>query len=581
MKRVLPAAALVFSQFACAVPPAPPAAQPDALLKPAVEQGPNWTRGTRAQFYSGDQGSRIIPLRWIMALKQANGQPFMADNLSRYGYLRNDEAPSSLPVGFTTNGPDGNAAIGMTCAACHTREIEVGGKPYRIDGGPAIADFQSFLMDIDQAVNKVLSDPAVFADFAAAVLGGEPSPDAARLLRIAISTWYGPYHTIMAGSLPNPGWGPARLDAVGMIFNRLAGLDIGPAAENYIIAANISRADTPVRYPFLWNSGIQDATQWPGFAVNGNELFALARNTGEVLGVFAQFHPKTDPTKIGFGIDYSSDNSSNTEGLMKLSDLANNIGPPKFQWAYDAALAERGKTIYQWPTAQGGCADCHGIKTSIDRLTGNVTWRTPILDVGTDTREYELLKRQVTTGVLSGAGIPFLGKPLKPTDTAFNLLKVVVVGTILQRLETVDRLVMANDEGSIPALLSPASLHRRAEALVNGFHLATDSGNANAYEARVLQGIWAVAPYLHNGSVPTLADLLNPAMERPKAFKIGPAYDPTGKVGLAVEQTRFDYTLTTTGCENRGSGASVCGHEYGTSLAPENKRALLEYLKTL
>ena len=581
MKRVLPVAALVLSQFACAVPPAPPAAQPDALLKPAVEQGPNWTRGTRAQFYSGDQGSRIMPLRWIMALKQANGQPFMADNLSRYGYLRNDEAPSSLPVGFTTNGPDGNAAIGMTCAACHTREIEVGGKPYRIDGGPAIADFQSFLMDIDQAVNKVLSDPAVFADFAAAVLGGEPSPDAARLLRIAISTWYGPYHTIMAGSLPNPGWGPARLDAVGMIFNRLAGLDIGPAAENYIIPANISRADTPVRYPFLWNSGIQDATQWPGFAVNGNELFALARNTGEVLGVFAQFHPKTDPTKIGFGIDYSSDNSSNTEGLMKLSDLANNIGPPKFQWAYDAALAERGKTIYQWPTAQGGCADCHGIKTSIDRLTGNVTWRTPILDVGTDTREYELLKRQVTTGVLSGAGIPFLGKPLKPTDTAFNLLKVVVVGTILQRLETVDRLVMANDEGSIPALLSPASLHRRAEALVNGFHLATDSGNANAYEARVLQGIWAVAPYLHNGSVPTLADLLNPAMERPKAFKIGPAYDPTGKVGLAVEQTRFDYTLTTTGCENRGSGASVCGHEYGTSLAPENKRALLEYLKTL
>jgi hypothetical protein len=65
----------------------------------------------------------------------------------------------------------------------------------------------------------------------------------------------------------------------------------------------------------------------------------------------------------------------------------------------------------------------------------------------------------------------------------------------------------------------------------------------------------------------------------PKSFKIGPAYDKT-KVGLAIEQTKFDYTLNTTDCSDRNSGNSRCGHEIGTQLPPEEKKALLEYLKT-
>ena len=101
-----------------------------------------------------------------------------------------------------------------------------------------------------------------------------------------------------------------------------------------------------------------------------------------------------------------------------------------------------------------------------------------------------------------------------------------------------------------------------------------------AYEARVLEGIWATAPYLHNGSVPTLAELLKPAAERVSSFKIGPAYDTTN-LGLAVDQTKFDYTLKTTDCSERNSGNSRCGHEFGTTLSPGDKKALLEYLKIL
>ena len=101
-----------------------------------------------------------------------------------------------------------------------------------------------------------------------------------------------------------------------------------------------------------------------------------------------------------------------------------------------------------------------------------------------------------------------------------------------------------------------------------------------AYESRVLQGIWAVAPYLHNGSVPSLSELLKPAAERVVEFKVGPTYD-IATVGLAADQTRFDFTLETTDCSAINSGNSRCGHEYGTGLSQSEKTALLEYLKSL
>jgi hypothetical protein len=135
-----------------------------------VNQGPNWTAATRADFYSRDQGSRMIPLAWLRALKQPNGQPFLTDSLGRYGYLPNPANSDQLPVGFTASGPTGSRTVGMTCAACHTRQITAEGKSYRIDGGPGIVDFQSFLADLDSAVGRVRGSDAAFNSFANAVL---------------------------------------------------------------------------------------------------------------------------------------------------------------------------------------------------------------------------------------------------------------------------------------------------------------------------------------------------------------------------------------------------------------------------
>jgi hypothetical protein len=80
--------------------------------------------------------------------------------------------------------------------------------------------------------------------------------------------------------------------------------------------------------------------------------------------------------------------------------------------------------------------------------------------------------------------------------------------------------------------------------------------------------------------VPTLAELLTPDSQRVSEFRVGPAYD-IQNIGLAAQQTKFNYTLKTTDCLDRNSGNSRCGHNLGTGFSAADKKALLEYLKSL
>jgi mono/diheme cytochrome c family protein len=494
-------------------------------------------------------------------LKLPDGSPFMADGLRRYGFLPNKASPAKLPVGFTAAGHKGEEAVGMTCAACHTRQIEFRGKPYRIDGGPAIIDFQAFLSDLDVAVGTVLKDGAAFADFAKAVLGSAQPADEANL-RQALSDWYFRYHTLVDKSLPRPGtdnpWGPGRVDAIAMIFNRLTGLDLEPTPP-HVIEGNIERALAPTRYPFLWNAWKQDKTQWPGFARNTDDLVRLGRNIGQVFGVFADFQPKK--TASG-GVDYWAVNSTNLKGLLALEDLTKQMGSPRWPWSIDQKLARRGAKIFR-----DNCVTCHGDGK------GKPPWKTQIVaakDVRTDFRELELLKRKAKTGVLEGEQ-PFdesNPEPLGKEDHAYRVLFAAVTNSLLSAPPPKEK-DQALRSLRLEAESSKAKLRR-------SFIVAPEGG----YEARVLDGVWAAAPYLHNGSVPTLTELLEPAAKRKASFEVGPAYD-RGAVGLAAKQTQFKATMVTTDCSNPNSGNSRCGHEYGTTLTARQKRALIEYLKKL
>jgi mono/diheme cytochrome c family protein len=99
----------------------------------------------------------------------------------------------------------------------------------------------------------------------------------------------------------------------------------------------------------------------------------------------------------------------------------------------------------------------------------------------------------------------------------------------------------------------------------------------NGYAAEPIDGAWLRAPYLHNGSVPSLEELLLPAAARTKVFYRGyNVYDPVrvGFVTQGEEAQRVGFRFDTS---VRGNGNQ--GHEYGVDLQPDDRKALLEYLK--
>ena len=107
-----------------------------------------------------------------------------------------------------------------------------------------------------------------------------------------------------------------------------------------------------------------------------------------------------------------------------------------------------------------------------------------------------------------------------------------------------------------------------------------------AYKVRPLNGIWATPPYLHNGSVPNIYALLSPVSERPKTFYLGHReYDPVN-LGYRYDELSGGFELDTSIRGNFNTG-----HEFnddkknvgviGRGLKPDERRALVEYLKTL
>jgi hypothetical protein len=97
-----------------------------------------------------------------------------------------------------------------------------------------------------------------------------------------------------------------------------------------------------------------------------------------------------------------------------------------------------------------------------------------------------------------------------------------------------------------------------------------------AYKSGPLAGIWATAPYLHNGSVANLDQLLLPPDGRQKVFYVGSRQFDPKNVGFESVKSPGAFEFRT---EVPGNGNS--GHDYGTTLSVEDRRALVEYLKTL
>ena len=568
-----------------------------------------WSAADRETFYTTSQGSHLIPYAWFKALKRTDvDEPFAGDKLQRYGYLAHDVSqanPEGLPVGFVIDGPVASGELGLTCAACHTGQLEYKQdgvvRALRIDGGPAKTDAQQFLTDLLVAARATLAEPARFDAFAKAVLGPGAAAAKAAQVKDAFGKWVAQFGEFMDVSLPaaTP-WGPGRLDAFGMIFNRIAARDLG-------IPGNYKVADAPVRYPFLWNASRQDRTQWNGGVHNGLFIQALGRNTGEVIGVFADFAPRRiiPPTPLAPAIIDFKNNSINFAGLQRLEEMIAVLRPPPWPreiFGLDESLAAKGKPLFD-----ATCGGCHAAQASLD-LPG--LWRTPILAVGADPKMLSNSQRTAQPGLLLGALMPppAIGARIGDPAKAGDLLATAVVGTLLAEAfvppipspaklaqsgvfralrkdfaehlpgEDLDTLLdpRLSAKAKIDALLE---LKAFIDARLSNMFSPPPAVAGAAYESRVLNGVWAVAPYLHNGSVPNLWELMKPAKDRKSSFKVGSrVFDPKN-VGYATDDSPFKtgaFMADPANANGNGNG----GHEFGARLTDDERWAIIEYMKT-
>jgi hypothetical protein len=535
----------------------------------------NWSPDESVRFYFTSQGSQLIPYDWFLALEQAEtSTPFRDNqNILRYRFLlQNPGARNAdgLPVGFVAGEGVGRRWLGLTCAACHTNQIRLGDTGYRVDGAPTHADLPGFLFDLAGALQKTRDDAEKFGRFAAKVLGNNNTAtnqaDLKEQLAASIKARVG-------YNLRNfPGYDPAqispapltrygRLDAVDSIVNEVyhfAAKNPDPNAP----AASAKTGNAPVSYPCLWDTPQHDFVEWLGIARNGGPLdvLTLSRNVGEVIGVFGDVAIPEVPPLLNIG--YSS--SVRVSALTDLENLLKTLWSP--QWPddfpkIDQVAAAKGAQLYQT-----NCVSCHAL---IERTNPDRKVVAFMGDSKTDPQaSINFFTRTGPSGRLDGVNenfVPFTAK-IPPVADADTMLSNVVIGTILGQFKQAppDELNQLSFRGKHPKGVALTSLSPGAR-----------------YKARPLNGIWATAPYLHNGSVPNLDALLRPAAQRPKKFSIGVhTFDPV-RVGFLTDVSGFPTFEVNNPDGTPIPGNSNAGHEDGASLSDEERGQLIEYLKTL
>jgi hypothetical protein len=606
-----------------------------------LDQG--WTDDQRNWWYRTTQGSRLLPLSWMLSLELADSeQKFMSpEHMTKLGYLPEPQSadnPFGLPVGFTVDHDPSEDAdimcdtfpaacasgtmrtpwIGMNCSACHTNDVEVNGKRIRIEGAPTLADFQTFEEDLLSTLKTTVADNNKFERFALGVLGQTGTSLSKLDLKLQIAEQIEWQQKLAdKNAAPAVRYGHGRLDAQGHILNKIALTTLLEGQPKRVLA------DAPASYPFVWNTSQQTKIQWNGIATNtfrvpgipgtpagDTDVGALIRNVSEVIGVFA--HVDTTSKRAWRGYS-SSARVLNLIGMERqLATLQSPRWPEDILGRLDSAKVARGKMLF----GQLGCQGCHMPLEPQDITTKMTEQMDPIGVQRTDIfLACNTYLHRSKAGNFEGQKIfAFSGERIQPNDFTRNMLINATVGTIRGKLGELlsaafvdvapapgeaNNAPSSDDVKFLPGAVNPVKIEAAKTCLTA--ETAGEPDNILAYKARSLNGIWATAPYLHNGSVPTLYDLLNtsnlklrsdetrpdaPAEQlRPDRFNVGSrAFDPV-RVGFVTAPNApgnaFEFNVRDAS-GNPIPGNYNNGHDYGTAALPEADRmALVEYLKSL
>jgi hypothetical protein len=593
----------------------------------------NWAPSAREWFHHANQGGQFppmvsIPYEWFIALEQPTlslgAADLLADQhyLDRFGFIasisesgaydwrtcREPQAVTGyesgtassptwrhrLPVGFACSDPerdpmlhpDGKpwrnpatgktmSAVGVTCAACHTGRFIHGTTEVLIDGGSALTDIIKLNEAIGMSLVFTRYVPFRFDRFALRLLGSD-SNNATRAALIeqlddVVKRFMAFNKLDKKAARHGVEEGYGRLDAVNRIGNQVFSTDLGNP-DNYV------GASAPVHYPRIWS------VPWFAWAqYNGSIGQPMVRNAGEALGTgapvvlqgapssgtpltaplftsVAQFRTLFEMEQLLAGKQPNA--TDGFKGLVAPKWPAEILGP------IDPELAERGARLYD-----DKCAHCHLAPVGSTVFWNSENWLPPN-KFGQRYLNVNLIPvEEVGTDARAADGFATRKVNLPPE------LGITTDGFAVALSQLVEKTVTRWYDGQTP----PLPEEKRHE--MDGYR-SNDAQSKIAYKARPLDGVWATPPYLHNGSVPTIEALLSPVAERPQKFWLGNRiYDPV-HLGYQSDKVTGGFELDTTKPGNHNTG-----HEFddgptrpgriGRKLSPDDRRALIEFLKTL
>jgi cytochrome c5 len=534
----------------------------------------NWNHETRMEWWYTSQGSRLLPYDWFLALECPDSKELVSSkaNLEQYRFVAwpadSKWNPDGLPIGFVADKDiaSGTRHLGFTCAACHTGKVAYKGKEYVIEGAPAHHDFDRFIADIASSMQKTTDNSDKFSRFTGRVLGANAKPGDVAVLKEQLSQESSKQGQRVKMNQHPHAYGYARLDAFGSIFN-----EVVVSAINQ--PSNAQPADAPVSYPILWDTPQHDVVQWNGAAVNAG-IGPYSRNAGEVVGVFGDL--RIEPAGVAGSSELIFKNHILIKNLGRLEDILTTLWSPLWPGqllpAIDQTKAQRGKHVFD-----KNCAGCH-LDIKRDDPTRKIkATMIPIAEIGTDpTMAKNIVERMSKTGILEGQPVIPLSKFIPDLDKlgvqalSVQVVRYGIVGILRDGLDPVTL-----KEG-LPAFREAGmknSLKDNCDPKQKGLK---ECLRPPSYKARPLNGIWASAPFLHNGSVPNLWEMLQKPDQRVTTFNVGSwEMDPV-KVGFATvsEPATSEFNTMLPGNSNKG-------HKYGSELSDKEKWELIEYIKTL
>lgn len=506
-----------------------------AVAQPELAQVPTWSADDIKFFLHGSMSTEVIPEASLRAFIIAYPDLFPKSDLSNLGLI--SDPAFGWPIGFTRTNVShlgGVPAVGINCAACHVAEItgESGTAPVRVLGVTSHFDAESFFGAVTVASFRT-ADPTNMHKYLEAYLQVS-DPSAGDVGKAALYfTWKVQEDQITAALADNPsgskGLAPGEFNKIGPEEVRL---DMKSLTNKMDLAA-LSVATLKQFHNMRTALHIPDQapSQLPPPSGPGrNDAFGLLSAV-----LFGTVQP---PAPVKYGIVWNVDQrrwvhwDGNTQSPLARNLLASlGLGAP--------LIGKRGELDFALVKRQ----------TDLSETIRAPHYPYPI--DGTMAKRGEVHYKAQCASCHDGP------------ESDKRLYALEEVGTQPQRAKGFDQTQADYFDKFL------------AEVEVVGYQPPSEPGirSTQKYWAASLPGVWARAPYLHNGSVRTMAELLTPPADRAKSYRRGSRKYDTSKMGYTDEG---GYVFDTSVTPN-----SNAGHDYGTKLSTSEKQELIEYLKTL